>query len=248
MTYLLITLLSILTLNAPSLSADVLKIGFGNSLRPWVFQESGEGILIDIARASLESDGYEITPHYYPYARRLKAYRDRQIDVVTDINPNVIEEEGLVGYLSIIAYAYENFAFVLSKKNMHLKEIKDLQDLSVLAWQGATSTIGGDYLQMAINNPEYIETHDQQTQIKMLFSERVDVAQMDLEIFNYFRAKVAGDGQIDTTQSIDKFPLFGKNYCGFFFRSKEARDVFNRNFEKLKKSKKLTSIYTKYLQ
>lgn len=232
----------------PSALAEEIKIGFGNSLRPWVFEQSHKGILLDLARASLEPSGHTVKPMYFPYTRRIKSYKDRDIDVVTDINPVIISDEGLVGYLSVLAYAYENYAVVLSKKNFDIKTMSDLKDLSLLSWQGAANALGTEYADMTNSNSQYMETHNQETQIKMLFSKRVDVIQLDLQIFKYFRKKVGLKGTIDTTKKVSKYPLFGKNYCGFFFRSKSQRDDFNKNFKSLKSTKRYSRIFSKYAE
>ncbi|WP_249330702.1 hypothetical protein [Pseudoalteromonas sp. S3178] len=47
---------------------------------------------------------------------------------------------------------------------------------------------------------------------------------MDKQSFNYFRANIK---DIDTTQKIDQFTLFGKSPNGYLFKSKKVRDDFN---------------------
>ena len=134
----------------------------------------------------------------------------------------------------------------LKSRNYRFKRISDLADLRILSWQGAIDTLGGEYADMAQNNPFYSEHHNQELQIKMLFLGRVDVIQLDKQIFKYFRAKVGGRGTIDTSQEVDQFPLFGKNRCGFLFRSIEARNAFNRRFRLLKGSGRYDQLYTEY--
>ncbi len=70
---------------------------------------------------------------------------------------------------------------------------------------------------MATNNPFYGESHDQKLQLKMLFKERVDVIQIDKYIFEYCRANIAKEGDIDTSLEVNHFSLFGKNPNGFLF-------------------------------
>jgi len=226
--------------------ATPLRVAYGNSLPPWVFADTDSGILLDITRASVEPAGYQVVPVYYPYARRVTAYIKHQVDVVTDITPSMVAKEGLEGYLSLLFYRYENFAISLSERNYQFDKIMDLTTLNVLSWQGAANTLGGEYVEMVRANPNYAETYNQENQIKMLYLKRVDVIQMDLQIFKYYQGLVSQKAIINTQQSVDMFPLFGQNHCGFLFRSKAARDAFNQHFEALKDSPLHAQIYSKY--
>jgi len=228
-------------------SEEQLKVAFGNALAPWVMPESNNGIIIDIITESLKPAGYEISNNYYPYARRIISYRQGLVDVVSDINPEVIEREALDGYFSDIAYSYVNYAFSLKRRNYQFKKISDLGQLRLLSWQGATATLGSKYADMALNNPLYSEHHNQELQVKMLYMDRVDVVQLDMQIFRYFRSKVALAGLINTQLEIDQFPLFGKNDCGFLFRSVKARDTFNKQLKLLKNNGRYDQIYTHYV-
>jgi len=233
--------------SSASFSGEQLKVAFGNALPPWVIPESDSGILIDIISDSLKPAGYEITNVYYPYARRILSYRQGLVDVVSDINPEVIKREDLKGYFSDIAYTYTNYAFTLKRKNYQFKEISDLGNYHLLSWQGATATLGPEYAAMALNNPFYSEHHNQALQLKMLFLDRVDVVQLDMQIFRYFRSSLARSGVINTQLEVDTFPLFGKNKCGFLFRSIKARDTFNKQLKRLKASGRYDQIYAYYV-
>jgi len=227
--------------------SDELKVAFGNALAPWVMPESNNGILTDIITESLKPAGYEISSVYYPYARRIISYRQGLVDVVSDINREVIEREDLHGYFSDIAYSYINYAIALKRKKFQFKKISDLEQYRLLSWQGATATLGSEYAEMAQNNPFYSEHYDQELQIKMLYLDRVDVIQLDMQIFRYFKSKVAQAGVINTQLEVDKFPLFGKNDCGFLFRSIEARDTFNQQLKRLRDSGRYDQIYAHYV-
>lgn len=240
-------LVTLIVLAKNVLAEERLKVAFGNALAPWVMPSTNNGILLDIIKESLEPANYEIEPVYYPYGRRIRSYRAGLVDVATDINPYIMDEEGLHGFFSVIAYTYNNFAISLKERNYYLNKISDLKDYRILSWQGARAALGTEYTEMADNNPNYSEHHNQELQVKMLFRRRVDVIQLDEQIFQYYFNKVSNEQRIDTTVPIDKFPLFGKNHCGFLFRSKAARDSFNKHFLQLKKSGRYKQIYSDYL-
>lgn len=224
-----------------------LKVAFGDSLRPWVIPENSSGILVDMIKETLEPSGYSIIPVFVPYHRRITAYVQEKVDATCDINPKIMTETGLEGFLSVTAYAYENIGVSLKKNGFYFSKISDLKKHRILAWQGAKETIGKEYAEMADDNPNYRELANQETQIKMLYSGREDLIQLDSQIFYFHRKKVAREGKIDTSQPIDIFPLFGKNDCGFLFRDEKAQLAFDHNLRQLKESGRYQAIFKKYI-
>lgn len=99
---------------------------------------------------------------------------------------------------------------------------------------------------MAKNNPLYSEHHDQSIQVKMLFLERVDVIQMDEQIFNYFRAQVGSQQIIDTSLQVDRFGFFGESPNSFIFRTEKLKNEFNQQPAKLKSTGRYAEILAKY--
>ncbi len=230
-----------------SQAAESLRISFGNALPPWVIPDAGRGILVDILKETLESEGYKILPQYDPYARRIFSFRSGKVDITIDMNQQVIAREKLEGYLSDIVYAYENYAYSLKDNGFKFTRISDLRQHSVLAWQGAKYVLGAEYAEMVAANPTYSEHSNQELQIKMLFAKRLDVIQLDKEIFKYFRKKVGAEGKINTQQAVDSFALFGQNRCGFIFQDRAVRDIFNQRFAELQSVGRIAEIYERYV-
>ncbi len=241
----LITMLS-LGATYSAYSVEEITVAFGNALAPWVMPATNNGIIIDIITEALEPAGYKVVPIYYPYLRRITQYRNGSVDAASDINVNTMTEENLAGFLSDDAYTYENFAFALKIKGYKFKHLSELGNLSLLSWQGAIAHIGNEYAKMATNNPYYFETNRQESQIQMLFLKRVDVVQLDEKIFDYFRSKVEQNGIVDTTEEVDRFPLFGASSNGFLFHDKKIRDEFNRQLQRLKDSGRYAEILNRY--
>ncbi|PKF62985.1 hypothetical protein CW745_06045 [Psychromonas sp. psych-6C06] len=232
---------------SPLFAKNQVKVAFGNSLLPWVMPDQDRGILVDLARASFDKSPYQMLPVYYPYARRIKAYKSGHVDVVTDITPQVVVEEKLIGYLSDRFYYYENVVISLSEKSFKINSLKDISSLRILAWQGAIETLGTEYALMALSNPFYKETFNQQSQVEMLFKKRTDVIQLDTQIFHYLRHKLAQEGKIDTYARVDYAPILGRNYCAFLFRDEVTRDAFNKEVRALiKQEEKIQRIYKHY--
>jgi len=228
-------------------SAEKLTAAFGSTLAPWVMPESHRGILIELISEAMEPLGYEIEKVYYPYARRIKSYQSKKVDVVCDINQNNINNSNLKGHFSGIVYAYKNYAFSLRKRNYNFNKISELSQYSLLSWQGARKQLGSTYDLMAANNASYIETHDQKKQVKMLFRERVDIIQLDMKIFEFYRSNLIREKEIDANIEVDRFSLFGTNPNGFMFRSIKARDDFVKQLETMKIDGRYDKIYKKYI-
>lgn len=223
------------------------RIALGDSLPPWVIQETNNGIIIDILRAALEPEDYVLEPVYVPYARRLISYEQKDVDIVCDINPNIINEYELEGSLSRIVYAYENVAVSLKERALDISSIRDLFNLSVLGWQGSAEILGEEYARMARQNPDYNEIARQKTQVKMLLWGRVDVIQMDRLIFEYYRNEIALEEGSQILRPVEIVPLFGLNRCGFLFRDEAIRKIFDENWKSLVENGQVDEIYRRYL-
>jgi polar amino acid transport system substrate-binding protein len=242
------TLLFILffSFSVPCFSYQKITVAFGDALAPWVMPETNNGIIITLIKESLEPAGYEITPLYYPYARRITSFRSKDVDAACDMNLKTIEKESLHGFLSDEAYAYENFAFTLKKNHYKFIHINELVSYSLMSWQGAKTHLGGEYEEMANKNPLYVENHNQELQVQMLFLERFDVIQLDLQIFNHYRSKIEKEGNIQTSIPVDMFPLFGQSPNNILFHDEKVRDAFNKGLKKLKRSGRYDEIFASY--
>jgi polar amino acid transport system substrate-binding protein len=223
-----------------------ITIAFGDALAPWVIPEEHSGILIDIIKETLEPIGYELTFEYYPYLRRVNSFRTNKIDVVSDMNPKTIESEKLTGHFSGQVYTYENYAYSLRKNDFSFKHVSELSDYSLLSWQGAITHLGGDYALMATKNVNYVETHDQLNQLRMLFRERIQVIQLDEKIFNYYRLQLIEDNSDIGLAKVDKFALFGSSPNGFLFKDEKIKSEFLRQLTLMRQDGRYDNIFLKY--
>jgi polar amino acid transport system substrate-binding protein len=225
----------------------VIKVAFGDALAPWVFPRENNGIIVDIITEALKPLGYTIENIYVPYARRINSYKSGIVDISSDMNQGTIHHEKLEGHFSHEAYAYQNYAFSLEKNKFNFKHMNELVNLKLVSWQGAIVHLGNEYAVMASKNPFYLEVHDQEAQIKMLFAERAEVVQLDLQIFKYYRSQVAKNSRIDITQPVQRFPLFGRSPNGFLFKDRSIRDEFNKRLAIMKKNGEYQAIFDRYI-
>ena len=188
-----ITTLLVSSFACASPTKQKLVVGFGETLPPYVMSHTNSGLTLDIIKAA----GYEIEPRYYPYTRRAKGYIDGKLDILADINLSTENGNLLSGYISNEAYVYENVEITLKSKQFNFTKIADLTHYSLISWPSAAIHLGEEYAKMAKANTQYYEVHDQSLQVKMLFSNKVDVIQMDKQSFDYYRSTLK---DIDTTQ------------------------------------------------
>lgn len=224
----------------------ILTVAYGNALAPWVIPADNNGILIELMTAAMEPVGYKIEPVYLPYLRRINSYKQNLVDVASDINSNTTKAENLIGYFSGSVYEYHNYLISLSENNFTFNTLEDVGMHSLISWQGATEHLGEYYKNLMAKNPNYQENHDQTLQVKALFLKRFEIAQMDLQIFKYYRNQIHKAGKIDTSPQVDLFPILGASPNGFLFKDENIRDIFVERIEKLKSSGEFQKIFDKY--
>ena len=237
--------LATIIITSSGFAAQPLRVAFGETLPPYVIPATHDGIVVDILREALEPEGYSIQPFYYPYARRLIAYKKGKVDIVSDVPISLAEE--FDGFFSGALYAYENVAISLKKHGYTFSKIDDLLHYRVLAWQGAKEILGGEYADMAERNTHYREIANQKAQVIMLFKDREDVIQIDKLIFQYFHNELISEEYPEVSQEVDIFPLFGVSENGFVFKDQDVQRLFNKKFRELKESGRYDEIVQKYV-
>jgi polar amino acid transport system substrate-binding protein len=212
----------------------VVKVALGLALPPWVMPDGQSGIIIDMFNTCLSESEVTVEPVLVPYAGRIIEYQNGSVDAVVDMNPSMIKQNGLNGFFTGELYAYQNYGYALASSSIEISRLSDLTQYSLLSWQGAIVQLGGEYADMAKNHPGYSEIHDQKLQVKMLYRGRVQVIQMDAQIFEYYRTQLIQAGEIDSSLAFTRFPIFGKSLNGFLFRNKSDRDACISYLEKQK--------------
>lgn len=225
-----------------SVYAQNIRVAVGLALPPYVLQGTDSGIELDIAREALALKGHTIIPVYLPLARVGRSLDSRSVDAALTMD----ESAGLNNvYLSDSHITYQNVAISLKARAIQLNEVADLGGYSVFAFQNATRYLGEEFAAMAANSRHYFEKANQATQIKMLFSERIDIIVLDINIFNYFRQN---ESNIDTSEPVVLHQIFPPNLYKVGFLDADLRDQFNEGLAELKRTGRYEDIIGSYIR
>lgn len=224
----------------PALGQKGLTLAVGLSIPPYNIPETNSGIELDIVREALKIKGYAIKPKYVPFARRNKELINRQVDGVLTINT----DSGIDAFYSEEHLVCKNVVVTLKEKNLSIKSIQDLKDKSVIAFQDATIYLGKDFVSMAKGNPNYREVPNQDIQINLIYSARVDAIVLDKYIFYYHRKY---NKRVDTSKPITFHNVFKPTPYRVAFIDKKVRDDFNEGLTILRRTGRYDQIVEKYL-
>lgn len=220
-----------------------LKIIFSQYTPPYVF-EAGDGIVVDIVRASLEPAGYRVVPVYVPIGRGFELFAEKRVDGTAIIREN----SGLKANYSDEFMQYHNRAFALKSRKLKVKALGDLKDKSVVAFQSAHKYLGEDFGHAVSANPGYKEMSNQETQTLMLLLGRIDIAVMDESIFRFYREKLISEGKAARSADVEMFPLFPPTPYRTAFVDAKVRDDFNQGLARLRRDGRYDAIYRKYVE
>ncbi len=211
----------------------------GLSLPPYIIYETGNGMEHDIVKEALSAKGYSLELKYVPFARVIVDYK--KYDGAVTVN----ESTGVKGYFSDVVITYQNYAITLKDQNIVIDCLDDLAGKRVVAFQNATKYLGPEYKKTMESLSDYIE-HDQQVvQVKMLYAGRTDVVVSDINIFKYYRKKVAG---VSTRRLPAFHEIFPPTPYKVIFNDPHIRDAFNRGLSELKACGRYQQIIDSYIK
>ncbi len=229
-------------MSGKALARDV-QIIFYQYTPPYVF-ELGNGINVDIVRASLEPYGYHVVPVFVAMGRGFELFAEKRLDGITVIR----EDSGISANYSKAYIQYHNHAFALKSRHMGIRGIADLKGKAIIAFQNAHKFLGADFAQAVAGNPDYKEMANQETQVQMLLLGRTDVAVMDESIFRFYREKLISEGKVPRSTEYEAFSLFPASSYKAAFVDARMRDDFNRGLAAIKRSGQYDAIYRKYVE
>lgn len=197
------------------------RVGMGLSKPPYIMESGVAGFDYDIAKQALAAGGYKLLVQSLPQARALAMLRAGRLDGMLSITDGI----GGQDYFTDNYIVYQNVAATLSRRKLELKQVEDLANYSVAAFQNASLVLGERFNKVVASHPRYKEFPSQITQDKLLFMGRIDVVVGDRLIFRYFSDKL--EPQIDVTQAVTFHKIFPESPRKAVFREARVRDGFN---------------------
>lgn len=140
------------------------------------------GIEPDILQAAFASREVEFIN--VSLSGAITAFEDKRYDC---LGPSQTQFRGKEGYYESkeIFATYHNTAITLASSEFAIESVHDLQDMSVLAFPGASKYLGDEYRNFTRYNPLYTEFEHPTRALAMLFKGRVQVLVLDEQVFRF---------------------------------------------------------------
>ncbi|MDX1678752.1 substrate-binding periplasmic protein [Arsukibacterium sp.] len=204
---------------AGQLMAKPLTVLVGQHKPPYINTANISGYEVELLAEVVSRMGYEPVFVFVPNAR-LKPLLEQGEGDIASLQPVTAEDTTL--FYSNPYIRYQNIAVSLADNKLMINDSRDLGHYSVLAFQNARTVLGPEYADMARISAAYRETVDQQAQLKMLLSGRVQVVVMDRNIFNHYRL------QQDNVDELAVHPLFDTTLYRAAFTEAALQKAFDR--------------------
>lgn len=217
-----------------------LSIAVGWDKPPYVMADAQSGYEIELISDVLKSLGYHANFISIPYGRSYDILLNPRFDAVTTLSHKV-KTDGV--HLSSIYIEYQNVAITKKDLNASIKSIADLSRYSLVAFQNAHRILGYDFSELTLNHKEYLEVPDQDRQVRLFLSGKMQVIVMDINIFRHLYNQIIPEAQ---QQEITVHPIFPVNGYRMGFSSQVVNKEFNEAFATYRKSKKFLNLQQKY--
>ena len=220
---------------------QIVTVAFGESLEPYVIPQLEAGIELDIVRAALKTQQFDMKPLFLSQKRLPQALSDRKIDAVATIVP----ESGAKGAYSDVYISYEDVAITLAQRRLTISKIADLAPYSISAFPLAGQYLGSEFAALTARHPDYHETGNQIDQNRLLYRGSVDVVVADHRIFAYMNKRMQVDFN-EQPQAVAYHDIFIKLPYRMLFRQPSLRDAFNKGLKLIQQNGEYQRILKRY--
>lgn len=207
---------------------------FAHSFGPYVVEQESKGVELQIIREALEIEGYELVPVFTELSQIPGMFAKNMVDgVQSSFNINKSSQ----GFYADPAIEYHDFLFSLDERNLLIKQPKDLQKYSLIAFQNAHL----QYPKWLPDGYTYSQTAKQIDQVRLLQLGLVDVVLSDINIFNhnvqYYHQLLGKDLKPIRVHYFS--PAFE---YGPVFKSEDVVKAFNKGLKSLRASGRYAEI------
>lgn len=241
---LLLTICLTAAMVAPRLfAAELLRVGVSFAIPPYVIEEEGRGIELDLFKEAFRDSGYEPHFEYLPLERTFRMLESGKLDAIINVKPGMLNNV----FLSQPVIAFHNRVFTLGKT--HISTLDDMKTLRVSAFQRARQILGGAFASMADQNPRYEEVAKQQGQVHRLMLGRVDAVILEQRVFYYYLAELADSkygAELYASGRVRQYDLFAPTHYHFAFRQVELQRRFDRQLDAMRADGRYRKIFEAY--
>lgn len=208
---------------------------------PFIIEENGRGLQLDIVRSALEAVNKEVHFIHVPFGRTVTTFQSLNADGIVTVlsdyqHPNL--------FISKPFITYQNVAVSLLENQLSLKKIGDLSGKSIVSFQNAKKYLGEDFNKIIRYSMDYREVAEQVKQIELLFLHRTEVIILDINIFKYL---LKHDTTGRYSQPFKVHYIFNERQYSAAFKSEKNRDVFDQGIKSMKEQGTYQIIVDKYL-
>jgi polar amino acid transport system substrate-binding protein len=216
----------ILLANTYHAFATDIKVAAGWSRPPYIIPKTHSGFELDLIKQVLANMGHKAILTYVPYERTISMLQQKSVDMALTLN---IKSGLQARQLSDVFVVYQNVVLSFKKNRFDINNIKDLESLTVVAFQGASEILGLRFFEMTTKNSLYIEMADQRRQLELFLQGDVDTIIIDINIFNALSEKLTGINQL---KNINIHPLFPVSRYSAGFKDLQLKEQFNSALRK----------------
>lgn len=220
-----------------------LKIGFSNSLSPYVTDRAlgiGNGIEPDLVEQLYNTMAIKPQFSYMKTGLLVGELNNKLIDAAIYLErPDLATFFNRTMYYSAPLIEFENVAISLADKQYKLNTPQDLIGKKVAAFRGASRRLGRDFnASLKVKSSVYREYKGLHTLIKLLYKRRYDVIIIERRMFEFWLkyTNAKSKKKINTQEAIQFHQLFPTIARRVVFDKEEEKNKFNRALAEFKKT------------
>lgn len=233
----------ILLLHVSPLLAAPLRVGVSFAIPPYVIQEQGRGIELDLLTTAFAGSGYEPQFIYLPLERTFRMLAEGKLDAVINVKPGMLAQV----HLSQPVITFHNRVFTLDK--MPVRTLSDLARLRVSAFQRAQQILGAEFARITAQNARYEEVARQESQVQKLLLGRTDAVILEQRVFYYYLAQLNQDPRnqgLYRPGQVRQLDLFPPTRYHFAFRQAAQQQWFDNQLTRMKEDGRYARIFATY--
>lgn len=233
----------LLLLPLGALAAEPLRVGVSFAIPPYVIQQEGRGIELDLLTEAFAGSGYEPRFIYLPLERTFRMLEEGKLDAIINVKPGMLDH----AHLSQPVLSFHNRVFTLEQTQV--RTLADLKTLRVSAFQRARQILGEEFARIADQNPRYEEVARQEGQVQRLLLGRTDAVVLEQRVFYYYLAQLTQTEQDRGRYAFSQIrqrDLFKPTHYHFAFRQAAQQQWFDRQLARMKEDGRYQRIFATY--